>query len=506
MECEPGQRPTQPELAEIEDGDGKGQRLLPLDAHQLARGHRPGQQHHAPALPRAVLDPASASSAPASPAAARSSTRSIHRANPALRETDRVLEDPRAAEPGAGRPRARLRRRRSRRSRARGSGSPSFIVQANATGEATAERRADIEASIEQLARASCASCGRRWPTSAASPTQAAPVVARPQRAGRRRQPHDPGARPVLDARRSGSLDEPRRGARGRAARRCCDARPLVEGPARLRRRTRARSRRTWTSSRRASTRPAASSALMDFLFFSMLAVNGYDGSATTCAPACSSNLCTAYAVEPAGGCSAQLHRGQGRRVGRVEDDRRTPTPGSPTEPAPRRRKPRAACAPHGQRSSAASSARAETQRGQAERRADPARARAGRSPRAPGQRRADARLPPGERRVSRRGGTGRASPRSPVLVGAVTLLVAIVAVFLSYNANAGLPFVPTYDLKAELPNAANLVGQRGPDRRRAGGRDRRDHAGAERRRRAHARCSTSSSTSRSSRCRSTPR
>ena len=33
-----------------------------------------------------------------------------------------------------------------------------------------------------------------------------------------------------------------------------------------------------------------------------------------------------------------------------------------------------------------------------------------------------------------------------------------IVAVFLSYNANSGLPFVPTYDLEAELPNAANLV------------------------------------------------
>ena len=46
----------------------------------------------------------------------------------------------------------------------------------------------------------------------------------------------------------------------------------------------------------------------------------------------------------------------------------------------------------------------------------------------------------------------------SPVLVGAVTLLVTIVAVFLSYNANAGLPFVPTYDLRAELPNAVNLV------------------------------------------------
>jgi virulence factor Mce-like protein len=46
----------------------------------------------------------------------------------------------------------------------------------------------------------------------------------------------------------------------------------------------------------------------------------------------------------------------------------------------------------------------------------------------------------------------------SPVLVGAVTVLVTIVAVFLSYNANSGLPFVPTYDLKANLPNGAQLV------------------------------------------------
>jgi phospholipid/cholesterol/gamma-HCH transport system substrate-binding protein len=46
----------------------------------------------------------------------------------------------------------------------------------------------------------------------------------------------------------------------------------------------------------------------------------------------------------------------------------------------------------------------------------------------------------------------------SPVLVGAVTVLVVIVAVFLAYNANQGLPFVPTYDLKAEIPGGENLV------------------------------------------------
>ncbi len=46
----------------------------------------------------------------------------------------------------------------------------------------------------------------------------------------------------------------------------------------------------------------------------------------------------------------------------------------------------------------------------------------------------------------------------SPVLIGAVTLMIAIVAVFISYSANNGLPFVPTYQLKAEVPNGAKLV------------------------------------------------
>ena len=46
----------------------------------------------------------------------------------------------------------------------------------------------------------------------------------------------------------------------------------------------------------------------------------------------------------------------------------------------------------------------------------------------------------------------------NPVLIGAVTVLVITVAVFLSYNANSGLPFVPTYQLKVDVPTAANLV------------------------------------------------
>ena len=58
---------------------------------------------------------------------------------------------------------------------------------------------------------------------------------------------------------------------------------------------------------------------------------------------------------------------------------------------------------------------------------------------------------------MRRRGGVASVAG-SPVLVGALTVLVVIVAVFLAYNANKGLPFVPTYDLSAQLPNAANLV------------------------------------------------
>ena len=46
----------------------------------------------------------------------------------------------------------------------------------------------------------------------------------------------------------------------------------------------------------------------------------------------------------------------------------------------------------------------------------------------------------------------------NPVLIGAVTVLVAVVAVFLAYNATNGLPFVPTRQLKVDFANGAALV------------------------------------------------
>lgn len=57
----------------------------------------------------------------------------------------------------------------------------------------------------------------------------------------------------------------------------------------------------------------------------------------------------------------------------------------------------------------------------------------------------------------------------SPTLAGTLTILTLLVAVILSYNANRGLPFVRTYDLSIQVPDAAELVA--GDDVRITGGR-----------------------------------
>jgi ABC-type transporter Mla subunit MlaD len=66
---------------------------------------------------------------------------------------------------------------------------------------------------------------------------------------------------------------------------------------------------------------------------------------------------------------------------------------------------------------------------------------------------------------VSRRPSTSIVA--SPVLIGAVTVLVTFVAVFLAYNANQGLPFVPNLEVKV-LADNASAVG-RGSEVREGG-------------------------------------
>lgn len=56
------------------------------------------------------------------------------------------------------------------------------------------------------------------------------------------------------------------------------------------------------------------------------------------------------------------------------------------------------------------------------------------------------------------RRGKAQSLAASPTLVGAVTTLIVIVAVFLAYNSTKGLPFVPTYRVSVEMPNAARVA------------------------------------------------
>jgi len=46
----------------------------------------------------------------------------------------------------------------------------------------------------------------------------------------------------------------------------------------------------------------------------------------------------------------------------------------------------------------------------------------------------------------------------NPVLVGAVTVLVLVVGMFLAYTANVGLPFVPSRELKVDISDGSDLV------------------------------------------------
>jgi virulence factor Mce-like protein len=46
----------------------------------------------------------------------------------------------------------------------------------------------------------------------------------------------------------------------------------------------------------------------------------------------------------------------------------------------------------------------------------------------------------------------------SPVMIGALTVIISVLAVFLAYNANSGLPFTPTYKISSQVENANTLV------------------------------------------------
>ncbi len=148
VDCQPGSSSAKA-LARIDEGDGKGERLLPIEQtsspvdldllNDIMR--LPYRQRFAILLSEFGTGLAGRG---------EELNEVIHRANPALRETDQVLK----ILADQNRVLARLARDSDRvlepLARERESFAD-FVVQANATGEASAERRGDLGRSIELL-------------------------------------------------------------------------------------------------------------------------------------------------------------------------------------------------------------------------------------------------------------------------------------------------------------------------------------------------------------------
>ncbi len=148
VECDPGDTSAEP-LERIADGDGEGQHLLPLERTSSAVDldlvndvlRRPFRERLAILIGEFGTGLAGRGA---------DLNEAIHRANPALRETDRVLEilanqnrvlaDLARDSDQALAPIAREKERVT-----------DFIENANETGQATAARRDDIERGIERL-------------------------------------------------------------------------------------------------------------------------------------------------------------------------------------------------------------------------------------------------------------------------------------------------------------------------------------------------------------------
>src|SRR5438874_12692832 len=53
---------------------------------------------------------------------------------------------------------------------------------------------------------------------------------------------------------------------------------------------------------------------------------------------------------------------------------------------------------------------------------------------------------------------TWSATLNHPIVIGTITILVVAIAVYLSYIAENGLPFVPAYNVSVDVANADELV------------------------------------------------
>jgi virulence factor Mce-like protein len=309
VDCTPGTPDGRP-LERIERGDGEGEHLLPV-----SRTSSPvdldlvNDTLRLPYRERLAIVIDELGTGLAGRGAELNAV--IHRANPALRETDRVLAILARQNRVLGRlaedsdavlaPLARERERVA-----------DFVVRANATAGATAERRADLRASIARLPgflrqlRPLMADLGG-FADQATPVTRdlraAAPGV---DRLIATLGPFSRAARPAIRTLGRATL-------RGRPA--LLRARPLIRRLIGFAADADPLSR-DLEALTRSLDRTGAIERAMDYLFFQMSAINGFDSAGHYLRAGLLVNLCAAYATSPQPGCSANFVRGESASAG----------------------------------------------------------------------------------------------------------------------------------------------------------------------------------------------
>jgi ABC-type transporter Mla subunit MlaD len=298
VECTPGPDAA-PALAKIENGKGEGEHLLtnttsPVDLDLINDTMRlPYRQRFALVINEFGTGLAGRG---------RDLNEAIRRANPALRETDQVLK----VLAGQNRTLARLQSESDavlaplaeRRKRVSG-----FINSANQTAQATAERSADIQRSIERLPTwlrelrptlADLATVSDEFTPVLADLKTAAPDLSRfIGELGPFSQASIPALATLGDAADIGgpALERSRpliRNLGGFAK----DAAPVAKNLDDL------------TES---LDKTGGIERAMDYIFFQVLAINGFDGISHYLRAGLVTNLCSSYAINPVNGCNANF-------------------------------------------------------------------------------------------------------------------------------------------------------------------------------------------------------
>jgi ABC-type transporter Mla subunit MlaD len=322
VECTPGTRAGEP-LRRIDSGSGEGQHLLPVA--QTSSPVDLDLVNDTLRLPfrqrlSILLDEFGTGLA----GRGRDLNQVIHRANPALRETDRALAILARQNRVLARlavdsdtvlgPLAREKRRVS-----------DFIVQSNRTAEATAERRGAIRASIRRLPgflrqlrplMVDLGDLADQGTPVVRDLGDAAPDISRLIR------DLGPFSRAALPAVRSlGKATVTGRPALVRSL-------PLVQDLRRFASDFRPASKNLddLTAS---LDKSGGIERIMDYLFFQTTAVNGFDSVGHYLRAALIANLCTNYAIDPVAGCPANFAGGGSSSSASVRDARPQLAPAS---------------------------------------------------------------------------------------------------------------------------------------------------------------------------------